>query len=203
MKIYLLVLLSITELFALSVEHISIENRPYSIVKESYDEYGSKGEVMRLYKGEEQKEESLLFVFTLRERNGPCSARERERGTYEINASIITFYSSWKRGGKAYDAPSGARIKVYEILSNGSLKKISSRVYIEESKRNYDEDSGMKYLFTPPKTKEEKEALEEYVSDIEKEYDGKFVFEEESRELIREVKNAFKRKVKSLWGTKR
>lgn len=202
MKIYLFILVSITVLFSQTVEHVSIGNKPFTIIKESYEEYGSKGEVMRLYKGEEQNQSSMLLTFILRERNGPCSAREREKGTYEINASTITFYTSWKRGGKAYDAPIGVRVKVYEVLSDSSLKKISSSIYIEASKKNYDKDSGMQYLFRDSKTDEEKESLEDYVEEIENEYNGTFVFAEEAELLTSKVEQAFHRKLKSRWRKK-
>ena len=200
MKIFLILLVTLVQLFPKHIEHISIDSQPFTIVKETYNEYGNKGEVMRFYKGGEKNETALLLTFTLRDRMGPCSARELEKGTYEINASTITFYSSWKRGGKAYEAPSGARVKVYKVLKDSTLKKVSSKVYIETSKRNYDEESGMQYLFTEPKTEEEKESLQEYIEEVEDDYDGIFVFAKEGKELIREVKKAFRRKTKALWG---
>lgn len=199
MRLFSILLLISLQLFAKSSELITINNHAFILEKESYNEYGSKGKVIRLYRGKEKADSRLLFTFILNDRSGPCSAREIEKGSYEINGSTITLYSFWKRGGKAYDAPYGARIKVYVVENNATLTKVSSHVYIEESRRNYDEESGMKYLFTKAKTVEEKELFKEYIEEVEDRYDGIFVFDKEAERLLKNVKKALKRKVKLQW----
>jgi hypothetical protein len=57
----------------------------------------------------------------------------------------------------------------------------------------------MKYLFTTPKTKREKEALQVYIKSVEKEFKGIFVYDEEAKALIKEVQNALIRKMKAKW----
>lgn len=203
MRIYFLLLLSITELFSQKVEHTFINNQPFTIVKEHYNEYGIKGEFMRLYKGKEQNQSKKILTFTLSERDSSCKATESEEGSYEINGSVITLYSSWKRNKKAYDEPEGARVKIYKLLDNGSLKRLSSRVYIEMTKKDYDKDSGMKYIFNEPKTEAEKKALQTYIGKVEKEYDGKFVLKKEAKLVIKEVKEALHRKIQFIWNKKK
>jgi len=203
MKLYLLILLSMRGLFALSVEHILIEKKPFTLTTEKYNEYGTKGEVVRFYKGREQNQSSELLTFVLRESSGSCAAKELEEGSYEINASTVTFYTSWSRQGKAYDAPKGARIQLYEVLENSALKELSSKLYIETSRKNHDKESGMKYLFTSPKTEEKKASLKEYVDEVEEQYHGKFIFGEEAKKLMHEVKQALRRKRKAVWSGNR
>jgi len=64
MKLFLLILLTLTTLFATAeLEHITIGNQDFSIVTESYDIYDSKGEVMKFYK--EERKNDLIFVLSL------------------------------------------------------------------------------------------------------------------------------------------
>jgi len=203
MKLYLFILLSITGVFASSIKKITIENQPYTIVKEHYNEYGTKGDYIQLYKGSEQTTNSKLFSFILSEVSGSCSDKSIEKGSYEVNGSTITFYTQWSRQGAVYDTPKGARVQVYQVLKNGSLKQLSNKFYIETSRKNYDKKSGMKYLFTSPKTEDEKASLKAYVTKVEKRYHGKFLFAEEAKNLMDEVKEALRRKRKAVWGWKR
>jgi hypothetical protein len=130
---------------------------------------------------------------------GTCSDKSTQSGSYEINGTNITLYSFWDRKGKVYDSPYGARIQQYEMLPNHSVVLSSSKVYIETARKSYDPQSGMKYLFTTPKTKREKEALQVYIKSVEKEFKGIFVYDEEAKALIKEVQNALIRKMKAKW----
>jgi hypothetical protein len=122
-----------------------------------------------------------------------------QTGSYEINGTDITLYSYWERRGKAYDSPYGARIQRYEMLPDHTVALKSSKVYIETARRNYDKESGMKYLFSPPQTNSETEALQAYIKSVEREYKGVFVYDDKATELIDEVYEALKRKNKARW----
>jgi hypothetical protein len=203
MKLFLLILLTLTTLFATAeLEHITIGNQDFSIVTESYKIYDSKGEVMKLYK--EERNNDLIFVLSLilKDSTGTCADKSMQTGTYEINGTDITLYSFWDRKGKAYDSPYGARIQHYEMLPDHTVILNSSKVYIETSRQSYDRESGMKYLFTPPNTNSEIEALQAYVKSVEKEYKGAFVYDNEAKRLIEEVDEAFRRKMKAEWKGK-
>jgi hypothetical protein len=203
MKIFLLILFTVSILFATAkLEHVTLGNQDFSIVTESYEIYDSKGEVMKLYK--EERNNDLIFVLSLilKDSTGTCADKSMQTGTYELNGTDITLYSFWDRKGKAYDSPYGARIQRYEILPDHTVVLKSSKVYIETARKSYDTESGMKYLFTPPKTNSETEALQTYVKSVEREYKGVFVYDSEAKKLIEEVHEAFRRKMKAEWKSK-
>jgi hypothetical protein len=200
MKAFLFLLLSIGTLFASAkLEHITIGNQDFSVVTESYEIYDSKGEVMKLYK--EERNNDLIFVLSLilKDSTGTCSDQTMQTGSYEINGTGITLYSFWDRKGKAYDSPYGARIQRYEMLPDHTVVLKSSKVYIETARKSYDKESAMKYLFASPKTNIQKEALQAYVRSVEKEYKGVFIYGNEAKNLIEEVHEVFRRKMKSKW----
>jgi hypothetical protein len=203
MKLFLLILLTLTHLFATAeLEHITIGNQDFSLVTETYEIYDSKGEVIKLYK--EERNNDLTFVLSLisKDKTGSCADKSMQEGAYEINGTTITLYSFWDRKGKMYDSPYGARIQRYEMLPDHTVVLKSSKVYIETSRKSYDTESGMKYLFTPPNNKSEIEALQAYVKSVEREYKGAFVYDNEAKKLMEEVHEAFRRKMKAEWKGK-
>lgn len=200
MKLFLLMLFTASTLFGTAeLKHITIKNQDFSIVTEAYDIYDSKGEVMKLYKEERSNDLSFVLSLILNDRTGTCSDQSMQDGSYEINGTKITLYSFWNRKGKAYDSPYGARIQRYEMLPDHTVKRISSKVYIETERENYEKQSGMKYLFTAPKDDKEKEALKSYVKSVEKNYKGIFVYDDEAKRLINDVEEALTRKIKKRW----
>lgn len=200
MKLFLLVLLTFTTLFSTAqLEHVSIKNQDFSIVTETYDIYDSKGEVMKLYKEERSNDLDFVLSLILKDRTGTCSDQSMQDGSYEINGTEITLYSFWDRKGKSYDSPYGARIQRYEMLPNHTVVLRSSKVYIETARINYDKESGMKYLFTPPRNNTETETLQMYVRSVEREYKGDFVYDDDAKKLIDDVQEALRRRMKAKW----
>jgi hypothetical protein len=199
--IFMILLLYTVDLLSASLEHMSMNNYDFSIVKERYEIYDSKGEVVKFYKEEQNRDLRFMLRLTLSDHTGGCSEKAITEGNYEISDDgNITLYTMWKRQGKAYLAPSGVRVQHYRVSDSGKLEFIEGKIYVEETKKNHDNDSGMAYLFTAPKTKEEKQKLENYIKDVEKNYKATFVFGEEREALFTEVKQALKRKVKALWS---
>jgi hypothetical protein len=181
------------------LEHVTLGNQDFSIVTEAYDIYDSKGEVMKLYKEERNNDLTFVLSLILEDKTGSCADQSMQEGAYEINGTTITLYSFWDRKGKMYDSPYGARIQHYEMLPDHTVVLRSSKLYIETAKRSYDTQSGLQYLFTSPKTKTQKEALQNYVKKVEKEYKGVFVHGEEAKRLLKEVHKALSRKMKAKW----
>jgi Holliday junction resolvase RusA-like endonuclease len=201
MKTIFILSLFFMQLFSASLEHVTLNNYDFSIVKESYDIYDSKGEVLKLYKEEQNRDLTFMLRFTLSDHTGGCAAKGMTEGSYELSDDgNITFYSMWTRQGKAYLAPYGARIQTYKVSDAGKLELVEGKIYLEETKRNHDNDSGMEYLFHTPKTEEEKKQLETYVKAIEEKYNATFVFGDDAKVLSLEVKKALKRKIKALWS---
>ena len=200
MKNTLLFLLLLTQsLLTADLQHITIGNQDFSLTTESYDIYDSKGEVLRFYREERNNDLTFIFSLILKDRTGTCSDQSREDGSYEINGTEITLYSYWDRKGKAYDAPYGARIQVYEILNNHAVVRKSSKLYIETKRQNYDEGSSMKYLFKKPQNETEETALKAYINSVERDYKGTFVHGDEAKKLIKDVEDAMTRNMKAIW----
>ena len=183
-----------------TTQEISINKHTFTLVTERYAIYDSKGTVMKFYKNIDSQKP--LFHITLADTTGGCSSRSLEDGAYEIEGNKIRLYSFFHRQGTAYMEPYGAKIVTYEVLKNGVLKKLTSRVYIETAKRGHENSKGMKYLFQKPQTDEEKRDLSRYIKQIEEQYDAQFVLGEEGKALIKEVKKALKQKIKRKWSQK-
>jgi hypothetical protein len=200
MKFLLVVTIFSSILFSSArLEHVTIGNQDFSITTETYKIYDSKGEVMRFYKEERNNDLTFIFNLILEDATGTCADKSMQSGYYEINGTNITLYSFWDRKGKSYDSPYGARIQHYEMLPDHTVVLKSSRLYIETARRNYDESSGMKYLFTSPQSKNEKEAFSKYIKSVEREYNGVFVFGDDAKKLIDEVHDALNRKMRTKW----
>jgi hypothetical protein len=199
MKIWITMGLLMTLLQAAELKHISMGNFEYSLITDSYDAYDSKGEVMKLYAEENNNDLTFILSLTLHDKTGTCSDKSLEDGSYEINGTTLTLYSAWDRLGRAYDAPVGSRIQVYELQRNATFKRISSRLYIETHRKKQDQNSGMQYLFSPPKNEQEQKAFEAYIEEVETRFKGTFVFGEEAKQLRLEVQEALRRKMHSAW----
>jgi hypothetical protein len=200
MKNILLLIFTITvSLYSAQVEKMMIENQNFSIVTETYDIYNSKGEVMKLYKEEDNATLTYVLGMTIKDTTGTCSNKRVQEGSYEIKGKNITLYSFWYRRGDVPSAPYGARITQYELLDNYTATKRSSYIYIESEVKNYDDTTGMQYLFKKPNTAKEKELFKNYITDIERTYKGDFLFGDASQRLIEKVKEALDRKRKSRW----
>ena len=198
-NIVLFLLVSTYALLSTEIQHVNIGNQDFMLTVEEYDVYGSKGEVLRVYK--EKRNNDLIFMFSLilKDRTGACSDKSMEDGSYEINDTTITLYSFWDRRGKAYDAPYGARIQVYTLNENYDLVRKSSKLYIETERQNYNETSGMKYLFKKPQNDKEKNALTMYINSVENHFDGKFVFDDEGKKVLKDAEDAISQKIKAIW----
>jgi hypothetical protein len=199
MKQLFILALAFSQLFSSSTEEVVINKQTFSVVKESYSIYDSKGQYVKFYRVEKEKEPTSVLRLTLNDATGNCASKSLEDGAYEIDGDSITFYTLWNRRGKAYFEPYGAKIIRYKVLDNGTLKEVSSQIYIEATRKKYDDGSGMEFLFHAPKTQEEKALLTEYVSSMEDQYKGKFLFGKEHKALIKSVKEALKRKTKQMW----
>jgi len=178
-----------------TLEHMTLRGTDFTSITEDYDVYDSKGRVLKFYRDEQNYDLKHLFNLTLNDKTGTCSARSVEEGSMEINGNIITLYTFWDRQGRIYDVPYGARIKRYEVQKDGTLGKL----YIETAKKSFDPESGMRFLWETPKTDEDKAAFNDYIKNAERQYKGVFVFGEDAKALIKEVKAALDRKMAKRW----
>ncbi len=199
-KTLLLLALVLSSLFSKAIiEHFTVGYNDFTVITEDYEVYDSKGRVMKLYRDEQNYDLTNLFNFTLHDKTGTCGARSLEDGYFERKGNKITLYTLWNRQGRAYDVPYGARIMRYEVQRSGELKLLSSKLYVETARKSFDKESGMRFLWQTPKTNEEKAEFKAYIESVERKYKGTFVFGDEAKALINEVKAALNRKVKSVW----
>ncbi len=189
----------LTQLLSAEVEYLNITNQELIVIKDNYNLYKTKGRVVKFYHEESNKDLKFLKSFILDESSGGCSARAYQRGVYDINGSNITFYTKWSRSGKAYDLPQGVMIESYALKENGSLQKLSNQLYIESSQKGHDNDSGMKFLFNPPKNPTEEKHLAQYIRNVEAKYDGDFLQGEQAKQLQEQVEKALNQAVKKMW----
>ena len=200
MRILFLLLFPLYTLFAEgSVKHVTINENDFSIITENYDIYDSKGTIMKWYY--EARDNNLLhrLSFTLKDSTGGCSAKSIENGHYEIKGNTITLYTFWKRQGRVYDVPYGARIMQYEVTKSGKLKLLSSRLYVETTKKSFDKESGIRFLWETPKTQKDQKDFEAYIHSAQQQYKGTFVLGDEAKALMEEVQSALDRKMEKRW----
>lgn len=187
-------------LLGAELTHVTLGKQDFSIVTEEYEIYDSKGEVMKLYKEERNNDLTFIINHTLYDITGNCGDKTIQEGAYEINGTDIILYSFWDRRGRMYEAPYGARIVHYQLLDDRTLVKKLSFIYIESERVDHSEDSPVQYLFREPKTESEKEAFKEYIEEMEEEFKGTFVYGDEAKKLIEEVKEAIRKKIKERWS---
>lgn len=195
-KLVILILLMET-LFGVT-RYVTVGKHQFKIVQKSYNIYDSKGTYVAFFNS---KDEPVVRL-TLADVTGDCSNKSLEDGAYEFSEDTLTLYTLWNRRGKAYLAPYGVMIQKYKLLENGQFKRLSAFIYQEEYAKDYDEESGMQYLYREPKTVAEKEKLEEYIKNIEQKYNATFVQKSEAKAVFKKVKEALTRKVKNRWRRK-
>jgi len=199
MKIILFCLMWV-HTFATTVENkVRIDGIIYTIINESYNEYGDKGIEMKLYPKEVNLESLPLFSFALENQSGGCGAKSMEDGTYEINGTALTLYTHWDRSAHAYDAAKGDRIQHFTIGKNGTVTFQDGILYVEQQAENYDKESGLKYLRKVPVNKMEKEKLKMYIESTERIFGGRFVFGDDAVKLRKKVDNALMKKRQTRW----
>ncbi|MCF6207078.1 MAG: hypothetical protein L3J47_09340 [Sulfurovum sp.] len=169
------------------------------VIEESYDIYDSKGKVARFYQEEDNGNLTHLFNLTLEDKTGTCSARSVEEGSYEVNGTTLTLYTKWDRQGRIYDVPYGFRVMRYHVDENGTVARIESRIYVETSKKGFDAQSDIRFLFTQPKNQTEKEALQRYIKRAQQRFKGTFVLGNDAKTLEKEVNGAMMRKMQKRW----
>lgn len=200
MKTLLIILILISELNAFKSEkEVQIGVHSFILVKKSYNEYGDKGITMALYTKDTKNSRQKKLSFLLGNESGPCSDKNVENGSYKIKEDSIVFYTHWKRSRSSYNVPIGDRMQVFKVDKNGSFYMIDSKVYVERTKRNKDEDEGMQYLYTEAKTENEKLLLDEYITSVEDTFKAKFVMGDEAKKLEYEVNKALLLKQRQQW----
>ncbi len=209
MKFYIFLLLASYSLLVSSslkgipqgeVRGLNVGSSNFTILTENYDLYDSKGVSMKLYREEENEDLTYLLTLVLEDKTGGCSGKSIQKGAFSVEGNILTFYHLWQRTGLVDDVPYGAKITRFEVQNDKTFKLLSSKIYIESHRQKKGDESGMAYLFTVAKTQNQKEKLDNYISHMEKIFEGKFLPAEEGKKLIEEVEEALTSKTKhAVW----
>jgi hypothetical protein len=90
---------------------------------------------------------------------------------------------------------------VYSFEKNSTkAERMSCEFYID-SRGEYTQHKGVKYLTNSPKNLKEEQSLEDYIHFIERIYKGNFVFGDRAKQLSKEVESAFLKSLHNRWGS--
>ncbi|MCC8152745.1 MAG: hypothetical protein LIP01_00110 [Tannerellaceae bacterium] len=133
------------------------------------------------------KREGKQKVFELADHWGDTTSYSYKLGDYEATDSTLTIYTFWAKAGDAPVSPFGTQIQIYTPDSDGNWKKVSSELYIEtvsayyikspQTRDNLTYHVGGIYLHQKPQNKEEQKLFDNYIREVEKEYEGKSYLE--------------------------
>ncbi len=191
-KIYILLILISVYSFGQTKQYTI--NRHKFIFKEmQIDQGGYNQEVLNLYRGKEKLLSHILF-----EEDVDCSSISIRLGNYYIEKNKIIFYSYWASADRMpLFLKFGFQKQVYSVAQNGNVKLENSKIYIEDLIETQNKDflvlngwqhKGLKYLNKTPKNKQQKIWLNDYIYNIEKQYNAKFVLGKARKELEKEVR---------------
>ena len=195
--IYICVLLS---LFVQSFAHaqtIQINHQAFelkTVMKETEESF--ERQEIELYRDDHQ-----LLSHTLRLETGDCSIVSIELGDYEVKNNQIIFYSYWASADRQglWMYPYGVRKQVYVVDAKGTVKLLSSVIYVEDIigdllKSNPQEEY-LQFLHTEAQTEQQRRSLNHYIQMIQKKYKAKFVDGQERALLLKEVKTKLAKQI--------
>lgn len=160
-------------------------------------------EIVELYRNGKK-----LLTHTMFEEFGDCSSIHLKLGKYEVKGNSIVFYSYWAATDRMPGTilPFGFREQIYSVDSIGKLRLTGAEIYIENfatsKNKSYLEENGwrhkgLKFLTEQPKNDYEKKLLEDYIQNIEKEYNTDFVLYRRKDELENRVRNNMLKEIKA------
>ncbi len=166
----------------------------------------AENEILELYRNDKK-----LLTHTLFKEDGDCSSIHIQLGNYKVEGNKIIFYSYWAATDRMPGSilPFGFREQIYSVDSLGTLKLTESKIYIENyttsGTPNFLEENGwrhkgLKHLTEHPKNDYEQRLLNDYILNIEKEYNAEFVLNEEKNVLEKKVRESLKEKIEKYTG---
>ena len=188
-------------------EKIEINGTFFSFIQVKLDTIESaENEILELYRNDKK-----LLTHTLFKEEGDCSSIHIQLGNYKVERNKIIFYSYWAATDRMQGSilPFGFREQIYSVDSLGLLKLTEAKIYIENfttsGNINFIEENGfkhkgIKYLTEQPKNDYEQRLLKDYIQNIEKEYNAKFVLNKEKNVLEKKVRESLKKEIKKYTG---
>lgn len=182
-------------------DEIRIGNVELSVIKKNgeYHDIDSPDTIKLIYKKGGRDTINIHYFNS----EGDSNSKGYTFGTYITTDTSIIVYTYWCKAGDIAYYPFGARVQEYTVNNNGKFTMVNSRLYVEACSQYYrsvtghnPDCDGVDYLFTTPKTKEEKEKFKKYIQRAEKEYKAKFVYGKQSDELLEEIREIFQEEIK-------
>ncbi len=166
----------------------------------------AENEIVELYRNGKK-----LLTHTMFKEEGDCSSTHIQLGKYKVDKNKIKFYTYWAATERmpGLILPFGFREQIYTVDSLGILKLSESKIYIEnivssENKIFLEENGwkhkGLKYLNKVTKSKYEKRLLDDYIKNVEKEYNSKFVLNDNRDELEKKVRSIMEKEIEKYTG---
>ena len=166
----------------------------------------AENEIVELYRNGKK-----LLTHTMFKEEGDCSSTHIQLGKYKVDKNKIIFYTYWAGTERmpSLVLPFGFREQIYTVDSLGILKLSEAKIYIENivssENKNFIEENGwkhkgLKYLNKVPKSKYEKILLDDYIKNVEKEYNSKFVLNDKRDELEKNVRSIMEKEIEKYTG---
>jgi hypothetical protein len=143
------------------------------------------------------RDNAKLITHIISEYDGDCNSESIELGDYEVTDTTLILFSYWTRAGDAPVSPFGVRKQIYQVDKSGKFNLIKSELYIETSRKGWKENKGIEYLYSTPINANQKKLLKEYIEEVEKKYNAKFVFGNYRTSLLSLVRTKLKKQILS------
>ncbi len=176
----------------IQINHQAFELK--TVMKET--EEGFERQEIELYRDHHQ-----LLSHTLRLETGDCSIVSIELGDYEVKNNQIIFYSYWASADRQglWMYPYGVRKQVYVVDAKGTVKLLSSVIYVEDiigdPLKSNPQEEYLQFLHTEVKTEQQRQSLHDYIQMIQKKYKARFVHGQERALLLKEVKTKLAKQI--------
>ncbi|WP_228147103.1 hypothetical protein [Acinetobacter sp. ANC 3832] len=95
--------------------------------------------------------------------------------------------------------PYGVRKQVYVVDAKGTVKLLSSVIYVEDiigdPLKSNPQEEYLQFLHTEVKTEQQRQSLHDYIQMIQKKYKARFVHGQERALLLKEVKTKLAKQI--------
>ena len=163
-------------------------------------------EIVELYRDDKKLLTHIIF-----KEDGDCSSTHIQLGKYKVDGNKIIFYTYWASRDRMPNLilPFGFREQIYTVDISGILKLSYSKIYIENivttKNKNFLEENGwkhkgLKYLNEQAKSEYEKSLLNDYIINVQEEYNSVFVLDDKKDELERNVRSSLKQEIDKYTG---
>lgn len=161
----------------------------YLIERKTVEVDGEEAETVYFMQGID-----TIYIWEAKSIWGDSNSLSVNIGDFDIRGDTLILYNFWAKAGDAPVSPYGARIQRYGLSGNGLISFISGEIYIETmsdyyiyQKRGKEElgyNLGCLFVSKNPNTEKEKTIFKKYIQGVEKNYNARFVYNDEACSLF-------------------